>query len=352
MQHRHPIFLLPDLRAEFRQFLRHGRYAVTLLDAQAVGSCEHAAAAPRRRSEQYGPQIGAGGDVQHRAGTFQPVQHIAAHPVALQAVRAQAGDGDAVSQRQQERRVGPVALHRRAAAGVPLAAGDREQVRLPLLHPDAEGGHDVQRDVDIGAALHRRQDTQGAAARQQGERQQQSGDELAAHIAPEGVVPRRQPPGKRDGVPLPGHRYALLRQNRLIDAHAPLHEPGRAGKHGAAAGQQCRRDAESQGAAAFAAGIRPAGADMSAGAGDAGRIALQTARAAHGADAVHGGQHVLTGGDALDDALALCQCAAQEHPVGAALGRRRCRRARRPSGIDGHGHDSAAPFSRMSTASR
>ncbi len=256
MQHRHPIFLLPDLRAEFRQFLRHGRYAVTLLMRRRWVPVNTPPQLPRRRSEQYGPQIGAGGDVQHRAGTFQPVQHVAAHPVALQTVWAQAGDGDAVSQRQQERRVdqSPSTAARRLAYRWPPGMANRFG---PAPPPDAEGGHDVQCDVDIGAALHRRQNAQGAAVWQQRQRQQQSGDELAAHVSAQGIVP---------GVSFPENVTASHVRDtdmpfcaRIVSYRRsrPAPSAARTGKRGASALQQRRRDAEAQGAAALAAGVCP-----------------------------------------------------------------------------------------------
>ena len=103
--------------------------------------------------------------------------------------------------------------------------------------------------------------------------------------------------------------------------------------------------------------VRPAcvatvGPNSAAGAGDTGRLPLQAAGPAHGADAVHGGQHVLAPGDAVDPALSCGQSGAQEHPVPAAFGRRRGCCARRPARVYGHGHGRRSPFSRMSMASR
>ena len=233
-----------------------------------------------------------------------------------------------------------------------LPAGDKKQILLPLLRGDAKGCHHIQRNVDIGAALHRRQDAERTVTRQQRQRQQQSGDELAAHVSAQGIVSRRQLPRKRDGLRCFGHHYPSGEQQILVDAHPPLHQPPCTGERGASALQQRRRDAEAQGAAALPAGIHRVGTNSASYAGDMGRIPDKAARAAHGPDAVHSGQHILASGDAADAALPLCQRTAQEHPVAAALGRRRGRRSPGPARENRNGHRRFAPFSRMSTASR
>ena len=233
-----------------------------------------------------------------------------------------------------------------------LSAGNKKQILLPLLHGNTEGCHHIQRNVDIGAALHRRQDAERTVTRQQRQRQQQSGDELAAHVSAQGIVSRRQLPRKRDGLRCFGHHYPFGEQQILVYAHAPLHQPPCTGERGASALQQRRRDAEAQGAAALPAGIHRAGTDSAADAGDMGRVSDKAARAAHGPDAVHSSQHILTPGDAADAALPFSQRTAQEHPVAAALGRRRGRRSPGPARKTRNGHGRSAPFSRMSIASR
>lgn len=61
--------------------------------------------APRRGGEEHRPEVGTCGEIELRAGGLQPAEHIAADAVALQALRAQAGDGDALAEGEEKRGV-------------------------------------------------------------------------------------------------------------------------------------------------------------------------------------------------------------------------------------------------------
>ena len=68
----------------------------------------------------------------------------------------------------------------------------RQGQRIPIQpaagHP--KGGLHRAGHVDVAAALHRRDEVQGAVAVQQGQGKQQPADELAGHVARQPVLPR------------------------------------------------------------------------------------------------------------------------------------------------------------------
>ena len=233
-----------------------------------------------------------------------------------------------------------------------LLPGDEEAVFVPLVDLYAERAHHIERDVDIGAALDRGEDAERAVRREQRQREEQTRDKLAAHVAAQGVFPRGERALKRDAALALFDPDACAGQDVLIDADAALQKPRRAGKDGAPAGDERRRDAEAEGASALAAGVDGAFRGAPAGAGDVGGIALQTGGAAHGADTVERRGHVLAARDAADAALTRGEGGAKEHPVAAALRGRRADRAAGRAGGDGDGHSACAPFRRMSIASQ
>ena len=70
----------------------------------------------------------------------------------------------------------------------------RQGQRIPIQpaagHP--KGGLHRAGHVDIAAALHRRDEVQGAVAVQQRQGKQQPADELTGHVAGQPVIPRRE----------------------------------------------------------------------------------------------------------------------------------------------------------------
>lgn len=127
-----------------------------------------------------------------------------------------------------------------------LLPGDEEAVFVPLVDLYAERAHHIERDVDIGAALDRGEDAERAVRREQRQREEQTRDKLAAHVAAQGVFPRGERALKRDAALALFDPDACAGQDVLIDADAALQKPRRAGKDGAppgtsAGGMQKRR---------------------------------------------------------------------------------------------------------------
>lgn len=127
-----------------------------------------------------------------------------------------------------------------------LLPGDEEAVFVPLVDLYAERAHHIERDVDIGAALDRGEDAERAVRREQRQREEQTRDKLAAHVAAQGVFPRGERTLECDAALALFDPNARAGQDVLIDADAALQKPRRAGKDGAppgtsAGGMQKRR---------------------------------------------------------------------------------------------------------------
>ena len=122
-----------------------------------------------------------------------PAQDIQYDCVALQGVRGKAGDGHPAAHGTQHRREGRLAvipLHVIVAGAVVLAARQGQSGLVQPAVGHAKGGLHRTGHVDVAAALHRRDEVQGAVAVQQGQGKQQPADELAGHVARQPVLPR------------------------------------------------------------------------------------------------------------------------------------------------------------------
>ena len=188
----------------------HGGDAVALLQAQALGVADDGGALTQQaQHHEHRAKVRAVGqvDVHPVQGCLckgdgvpltgelcaAPVQEIQNDRVALQGVRGKAGDGHPTAHGTQHRREGRltvVALYGVIAGVIVLAA--RQGQRIPIQpaagHP--KGGLHRAGHVDVAAALHRRDEVQGAVAVQQGQGKQQPADELAGHVARQPVFSR------------------------------------------------------------------------------------------------------------------------------------------------------------------
>ena len=106
--------------------------------------------------------------------------------VALQGLGGQPGKGDAAldgPQHGEERCLAVIALHDIIAGVVLLPARDAEGGVVQPMAGDAECRLRGPGHLNVAAALHRRDEVQGAVPGQQGQGEQQPADELARHIA-------------------------------------------------------------------------------------------------------------------------------------------------------------------------
>ena len=118
---------------------------------------------------------------------------------------------------------------------------------------DPKDPHGIQGDVDIGAALHRRQDLQDAWAVQQGKGKEQPGDELTADIAAQRVSARRESAADSQALTAFLQGDIFLRKEGFIDADTPLHQTAGAGKDGPGALDQSKREEKTERASALPA---------------------------------------------------------------------------------------------------
>ena len=354
----HPVLPGEQLRAKGGKLLLHGRYAVALLQAQPAGAHEHPAPAGRRQRKEHRAEIRAVAQRNFGRPLPEALHCPAVAAVALQAVRAQAGQHHITAEKiegVEKRGVGVVPLHGDLPCPVGLPARDRQAVigRPACLH--AELPQRIQGQEQIGAALDRGGQADFAPPRGQRQRKEQTADKLAADIAGQPVNPCGQP--ARHGEPsafLPEQQPPLPAELG-VHLHRPLHQPAVAGKGGRGAREQGRRDEEAQRAAALATGQhvpRPGGAEI--GPPHVHGIPALPAAGAQGAQTVHRRLHVLAVRNAVNHALPPAHAGTDEQAVRHAFGGGNgYRPARRPRGYpDVHLGASPPPSSRKSMASR
>ena len=193
----------------------HGRDAVALFDAEPLGVPDHGRPLTQQaQNHQHRAQVGAVGQVDVHAVERGLLEHkpclgprelcpaaaqdVQNGRVALQGLGGQPGKGDAAldgPQHGEERCLAVIALHDVITGVVLLPARDAEGGVVQPMAGDAECRLRGPGHLNVAAALHRRDEVQGAVPGQQGQGEQQPADELAGHIARQRVLPAAQASG-------------------------------------------------------------------------------------------------------------------------------------------------------------
>src|SRR5699024_5715543 len=159
--------------------------------------------------------------------------------------------------------------------------------------------------------LHLRGGTDHGVPVQQGQGKQQPGEELAGHVAGQGVFSRRQAASYGENAVLLLIEDALLVEQLEVGPLGPLHQPAMAGEHAASSYRQGNGNEMPQGGTALPAvqaGQVPAGELSSADAGDGeGTGGGLLPASPQGGDAPQRGLTVLGEGDVMKGALPLRQ---------------------------------------------
>ena len=178
------------------------------------------------------------------------------HPVSLQAVCFQAfycHISACKIQSFKERRVGIVSFHSCLLRPVFLPAPDPDRKVVFPFRTDAEFFLSLQRHLDIGPALHRRDQADPAVTVEKGQREQKPADELAADIARDLVFPRCQPARDRELISLFPEHEALRFADVFIDRERPCEQRPAPAQHVRLPAHEAQRDHKAERAAAFAA---------------------------------------------------------------------------------------------------
>ena len=119
---------------------------------------------------------------------------------------------------------------------------------------DAELPEGLQSHIDIGAALHRRDQADPAVPLQQGKGKEQAADELAADVTRQHILSRRQSSADQKILLSFFKCKALFPADVLIDLEGPGQQRRAAGQPALPPAEQTDGDQETDGAAALPAG--------------------------------------------------------------------------------------------------
>ena len=179
-----------------------------------------------------------------------------AHPVPLQAVRIQAGNGDGSADEVEgfkESGIGVITFHCRIKRPENSVSGNNEGVFIRPRHSDSGVPQRLKRQGEVGTALHRRDQADSADPGQERQGKEQTGDELAADAARNSVCPGCEPAFRQQAAVRSQQGQSLLPAEILIDRQGPGQKRRAALQAHGISGEQAERNHEAQSAAGFPA---------------------------------------------------------------------------------------------------